>query len=353
MTIVFFWIKIAFKRIINLFKTSPVTIILALAFIAAFVYAFVNNYIAIQLDFQLSVLISLFLAIYSLFSSLKNYHVLPYLIKYSKSKYQNKIIHFRYFMKQAFKNNIMLLIFCIIAYNSITNIKYFPIILGITAFSIIFSFSIMCIKNKYKNERIAKTKTKGLKINPLVKSTTYDYFNSDFFAMAIVCITVSLIIIATFIMNTNMIYNWEIYYIIITVVFIIGFMGIIESIPNINWKFQAIISPNDFKYHIKRTMFFLGGVYGWALLLFIIIGSIINLALLIKYLYCLIALLLVTVHVAFMFTNKIKKIILMMSIITITIWLSTLSAWFLPILIIPIILTLFKAKNEYREWSTI
>jgi len=209
-------------------------------------------------------------------------------------------------------------------------------------------------KNKYKNIRIVKTNTKRLKINPFVKSVIHDYFNSDFFALAVICITISLIFIAAFINSTNILNNQEIYFIIITVAFSIGFMGLIESIPNINWKFQAIISPNDYKYHMRRTILFLSGIYGWLLILFIFIGSIINLLLLLKYLYCLFVLLSITVHVSFMFTNKLFKVLLiMLPIITITILISILSAGFLPILIIPIIFTFFKAKSEYKEWSTL
>jgi len=353
MLFLFFWIKIGFKRTRDLFKISPITVIWAMIIFSAFIYAFINNHITIQLDLKLSVLISLFLVIYSLSCSFKNYNVMLYLIKYTKSKYPNKIIIVKYLMMQAFKNNIMLLVFIIISYNSIKNIKYFPIILGITLFSMILSFSIMYIRNKYNNMRIIKIYSKRLNINPFIKSALYDYFTSDFFALSIISITISLIFIATFINYFNTHYNWEPHFIIITVAFAIGFLGVIESIPNINWKFQAILSPNDYKYHIKRTMLFLGGIYGWLLLLFVITGSIINLGLLLKYFYCLIVLLLVTVNVAFTFTNKILKVVLiMLPIIAITIWISTLPAVFLPILIIPVVITFFKAKNEYREWST-
>ena len=128
-------------------------------------------------------------------------------------------------------------------------------------------------------------------------------------------------------------------------------MGIVESIPHINWKFQAIISPSDFKYHIKRTSFFLCGIFGWLLVLFIIIGGIINLALLLKYLYCIFVLFFVTLHISFTMSSMIIKAITLLIITVLTIWISTLSVGFLPILIIPILVTLFKAKNEYMEWS--
>jgi hypothetical protein len=36
--------------------------------------------------------------------------------------------------------------------------------------------------------------------------------------------------------------------------------------------------------------------------------------------------------------------------VILTLWISTLPVGFLSILVIPLIISFFKAKNEYREW---
>jgi len=351
MSLLVFWIVIAFKRILNLVKSSPVKVIWVLIIAAVFIYAFVNNHIVLILDFQKSLLVSLFAVLYSLSCSFKNYRVMPYLIKYSKSKYSNNEIYKKYFLTQAIKNNFMLFVLCIVSYCSLTDKKFFFIIPGITVFLVIVSFLIMFTRSKYLNNNAKSAGKKRLKINPYIKSTFIDYFNSDFFVTSAICVAVFLFFTYSFIKYNDVLYNLEVQFIIITAAFSIGFIGIFDSISNINWKFQAIVSPNDYKYHIKRTVFFLGVIFGLFLIMFIITGSMIKFDLLLKYAYCLLILLAATINVAFIFTGKLLKLLLIMpSIIAITIWISTLPAVFLPVLLIPVVLTFMKAKNEYREW---
>lgn len=354
MNLIFFWVKIAVKRITALFNSSPVLIIWTMIIIGSFFYAIVNKHIEIALDMRTLFVVIPFLVLSSLLNSFKNYNLMPMLIVYSKSKLTNKNICSKFFIKQTLKNNILLLVFAVIAYNYIADKKYYAVIIGTTIFSIILSFILMYVKNIYLNRRTAKTITKKSKINPIIKSALYDYLAPNFLPMAIICIAFFLLIIVEFTKDINSLYelkNQPVFFILMTIVFSIGFMGIVESIPNINWKFQAIISPNDFKYHIKRTSFFLCGIFGWLLALFIIIGGIINPSLLLKYLYCIFVLFFVTLHISFTMSSMIMKAITLLIITVLTIWISTLSVGFLAVLIIPILVTLFKAKNEYMEWS--
>jgi hypothetical protein len=193
-----------------------------------------------------------------------------------------------------------------------------------------------------------------IKMNPLIKSTLYDYLSSDFLNTFILCIIIFIVLVIHIISDTNQISelkNNSNIFIIITIIFSVGFTGIIGSIPKINWKFQAVISPNCIKYHLKRTFFVLCEFFGWLILLFIIFGSFINIMLTIKYLYCIFVLLFTAVNISFSITNMILKAFIMTVIIILTIWVSTLPIGFLPILIVPVIITFIKAKNEYREWS--
>ena len=354
MALLLFWAKVASKRIINFTKTSPVSIIWAAVVICAFIYAFANNHIAVTIDIQTLIVIIPAFVIYSLFISSKNYHVMPVLIIHSKSKYHNKVIYVRFFIKQAVKNNILLLAFTFFTYNSLTDKNYFTGISGITILSIILSFVIMYSKASYMNKKVKSAREKKLKINPVIKSALHDYVTSDFLAMTVICIALFLTVMFVSIKSINHPGNIEshsVYFIFLAIIFSVGFMGIIGSIPNINWKFQAIISPNDYKYHIKRTTVFMGGFFACLLVPFVFTGVMIDPGLLLKYLYCLLVLFFAAIHIAFTVSHILIKTMAMLLVVTITIWVSTLPVVFLPALAVPVFVTMVKAKNEYREWS--
>ena len=354
MILMLFWIKVITKRFLALLKTSPITIIWAMIIVAAFLFAIVNNHIDVKLDSRTMVLALAFFILASLINSLKNYDVMPVLTLYSKSNYRNKAICTRFFIKQAVKNNMLLLIFSVFAYNSLTDKKYFIIMPGLNIVIIFCLFGIMYAKNSYVNRKLTKTFTRRLNINPVTKSALYDFLNPNFIIAAIVCMALSLIVFIEFTQDINqlneMLYQ-RVFFILISIAFFIGFAGIIDSIPKINWKFQAIIAPNDYKYHIKRTLLFLAGAYGWLFAIFIFVGGIIDIMLLLKYLYCMVILLLVTMNIAFTISHMIVKAIILSLIAALILWGSTFSAVFLPVLAIPFIITLIKARNEYREWS--
>jgi hypothetical protein len=147
----------------------------------------------------------------------------------------------------------------------------------------------MYYRNKYAGKKIEKKEVKRLRINPLIKCTLYDYVVPNFLLMSIFCTALFLIVIVEYAGNLHFLdepKSQYLFFCLVTIIFSIGFSEVIESIFNINWKFQAIISPNDFKYHMKRTILFLGGIFVWLLIPFIVIGTIINTTLLFKYLYC-------------------------------------------------------------------
>jgi hypothetical protein len=211
----------------------------------------------------------------------------------------------------------------------------------------------MFLRNNLRIRKINYKESKRIKINPLMKSAIYDYFNPDFFVMAVLCSALFLVVIVEITKSVNFLYepeNPSMFLIVLTIILSIGFMGIVDSIKNINWKFQAIISPNTFAYHIKRTMLFLVLFFGWMLLIFIFIGATINVMSLFKYLYCILMLFGISVFIAFTISSTLIKAITLSLIIFFTLWISTLSTGFLPILVIPFFAALLKAKNEYREW---
>jgi hypothetical protein len=283
---------------------------------------------------------------------------LPILIRYSKSEYRNKIIIERYFIKRALVNNLLLIIFIVIAFYSIIkfSINYFHIfiLLGITLLLMILSLLIMYIKNKYLDKEHSEIIKRKFRVSPIIKSAIYDYLSSDFLVSLLLCVIIFVFFIINIVRDINTIDELRerpTFFIMLTIAFSVGFTGIIGSIPNINWKFQAIISPNSFKYHFQRTLLFLFGFFGWFISLFIVFGGLINLIFTIKYLYCIFALLFIAVNISLTITNMMIKTFTMAIIIFITMWVSTLPIGFLALLLFPVIITLIKAKNEYREWS--
>ena len=358
MTLLIFWIKIAIKRIFDLSKPYFLITICALISISSFIYAFINGYISIILDIRQIYIITSLIIFLSLIYSMKNYYLMPQLIRYSKSSFQNKIICIRFFFNKALINNIFLILFNTIAYYSIIKYPYdiihIFILLGITILSIILSFMIMFIKYKYLNKNNGNIIIKRLKINPIIKSVLNDYLSSDFLISFILSIVFFIIFTINIIKDTNAIYELRDnsnFFIILTLIFSIGFTSIIGSIPHINGKFHAIISINNFTYHFKRTFFVLIGFFGLLILIYTIFGSLISITLTLKYLYCLFIILFSIVNISLTITNMLIKIFMVTIFIVLTIWVSTLPLYFLPVLIVPLIITLLKAKNEYREWS--
>jgi len=352
MALTLFWLKTGIKRTISLIKSSPLTIIWIMIITGSFIYSITNNYIKIVLDSQIKITIAFLLALFSLLKSLKNYDIMPVLLKHSKSKLQNRHILRKFFIKQAFTNNILLIIFYIITFNSTED--NFSSIIMLTAIiaSTLISYLIMRQKNHQKTWNKNEIKFK-LKINPTIKSLIYDYLTPDFIATAVTCLVLFIIVAVEFTKNIENFFeseNKNIFFIISAIIISIGFIGIVDSIKNINWKFHAIISQNTFLYHIKRTVFFLTGAFGLPILTFIIIGAKANLFLMFKYLFCLIVLYWTSVFIAFTFNNTLTKAFILMLIAAFTLWISTLPAGFLPVLIIPLLAVLLKSKNEYKEW---
>ena len=349
-----FLIRITIKRVLKLFKSYPVLIIWVAIIVASFIYAVISKNLVIRPNLQTMVIITPFLVLVSLFKSLKNYNTIPTLILYSKSIAQKKYIYIIFFIKQAFVNNIWLSVFNFIVFYFVSDKKYFVITLTATIISFLLSFSLMYLKNSLKIKKTSYKEIKRRKINPLIKSAVFDYVTPDFFTVAVVCIALVLVISFEITKDGNFLYELEnplIFFIGLTIILSIGFIGIIDSITNINWKFQAIISPNTFGYHVKRTMLFLITIYGLLLLFFVFVGAKINVLLLFKYLYCIIVLFCISVFIAFTTGNMIMKGIILLLIIASTLWISTLSIGLLPILIIPFFAALMKAKNEYMGWS--
>jgi len=332
-------------------RSSPVMMIWLVIVIGAFVYAASNNYITIFLDEKTFILIILFLILFAIINSFKNLNIIPLLIKFSKSKTSNRSIYTRFFIKKAFSVNVLLIIFIIVAAISFRNPLYIPIFILIIILSVMISFFTMYIKFLYSNKTVKKDKIKKKIFNPLIKSVLHEYLTPDFIILAVLSVFLFVIILIECFINGSFNDIKTQFFIYTIIAFSIGLAGIIDSIYNINWKFQTIIFNNDFKYNFKRTVIFLVGIFGLIFLIIIFSGIIVNFILLLKYLFCIFTILTVTINIAFIKINILIRFIIVSINIILTVWISALHYGFLLVLIIPVIISFVKAKSEYREWT--
>jgi hypothetical protein len=350
MALIFFWLKIAVRRIIYLVKISPVVVVGAAVIIITLFFAQVD--LILILDTQKFFIIMSGFFILSLILSLKKYNLSSVLVLYSKSNFLNKAIYRHFFIYKAMINNILLLIFDILVLVGIIKIKKIIYLPPITVFSVLFSFLIMVAKNKYYIKKIYKVKTNRAHINPVVKSTFHDFFNPDFFQMAVISFALFIIITAELIKNVNIPHETEESYLVLaslTAVLSLGLMGIVDSIPKANWKFYTVIFPTGFTYHVKRTLLFLLLIFSLPIAVFVFSGLLFGIPILIKYLYCLVLILCISVFIGFTTGNMFIKAIGLLLAITLILWLSTLSFYYLIFPLFFLLSIVLKAKNEYME----
>jgi len=351
MNYLFFWIRTAARKFASLFKTSPVVIIGAIVIFAAFITA--RNDISITLDTKRLIFVVFFFVLVSLLLSFRKYPMKPLLVMYSKSRFGNKIIHVLFFIKRAFFNNILLFIFNIVVLKGMVKVENIFVLPVATAISLVLSILLMYLKNEYNSRKVREITVNRAKFSPVFKSAVYDYFTSDFLQTAMVSISLFVIITLQYIKNSSSLFELENPSFLLmgmVVILSFGFMGIMDSISGINWKFISIISPKNYFYHFNRSVFFLTVIFGILIVLSIFIAASFGIVFLFKYLYCVSILLMLSINIAFTFSGKLIKANGFIIAAILTVWISTLHIVFLSVLIVPVLITFLKAKNEYREW---
>jgi len=352
LTLLGFWLKVTARIFYNFLKTSPVVVIGSLIAGAAFSYALVNKFILIKLNIKMITVIVLLSVISSLFHSCKKHQLLSVLVAKSKTNSTNKKIMSMFFLKKALVNNTLpITVFCVLVYSTSIDKKYIAIILTAVLFSIILSFFLLRVRNLTIKEK-SNYITKGIKNNLLLKRSLYDYATVDFLSSVVLCTVLFLLISYEFARNSAMLSNTtsQLFFTAAIVIFSFGFIGIISSIPNINWKFDSIVFPHYFGCCVKRTMVFLLCVFGLMFAAFFIVGGIINPIRLVKYLYCIIILLASATFISFTGSSMLSKFILFAALVAATVFISSLHSWLLPFLPIPLIIIFLQAKCEYWEW---
>jgi hypothetical protein len=358
MHLLIFWIKIFFGRIVKFFKQSPIIFVWLIILVFAFIIGKPN--ITIPSNINLLIAIAVLFAVLSLIISFKNYHVLPALITFSKSNMQNKHIIFWFFVKQVLRNNIWLLIVDVFIIYEMMKTDYFAalLIITITFFSLLLSFTIMYLKNKIKTGKIQKIANKKSIISPQIKSAVHDYFSGDFLLFIILGFDLFAAIMFDFLKNAKSFYQIEnrvqampaaAIFIGSIVIFAFMFLGIADSISKINWKFYAIINPKKFSYHVKRTILVLTSSFCFLIITFGFITFYSGILTFVKFLFCITAIMLFSIYNAFTLSNGIIMLVKSAIFTILTIWISALHPAFLLTLIIPLIIMAVLAKNDYKE----
>jgi len=351
MVFLVFWIKTAARRFVLLLKESPVIVVGAVLVVAAIAAA--KNELVFTLDTQKSIIVLSFFILISALLSLRKYSARNRLIIYSKSGLTNKSVHILFFLRRALVNNLFLLIFWLMILKGILLMEYVNLLPVAAVFSVVLSFFILYIKNESNKKNVIKKDVKVIKLNPFLKSAVFDYLTSDFLSTAVFGIVLFFVILIEYFKNrysVSVTENYTLFFTGMSAALSIGFMGIIGSIPNINWKFHSIICPEKFSFHLKRTGIFLSIFFVIPALFFVVTAAFHDLLILIKYVYCIAVLFLLSVNISFSISHVLIKGIKLAVAIGLVVWLSNLHFAYLLIMTVPAAITLIKTINEYREW---
>ncbi|GHV33498.1 hypothetical protein AGMMS4952_25420 [Spirochaetia bacterium] len=341
MALLLFWLKIAVKEIINLFKTSPIVIIGAMIIIFAFIVGGQDTVITVNQEIFIAIVSILFFI--GLVVSIKKYDTIPTLTLYAKSNNTNRRIYNTFFLKQSLINNAPLLVFDFIVLKGIVKTDYALCLPIVTVVSIVCLSVLMRVRHKQGSNKIITAGNNSRHINPRIKSALSDYCTPGFIQEALLSIAFFIIVV---------VHEKEYqppFFMGLLLVLALGFMGVLDSIPHINWPFYAIVSSKKFRYYYRRTFLFLTGFFC------LLIGSFICLVLLydphsvIKYCYIILALLSFAINVSLSTGSMLIKCFTMVIVTFLTLWICSLNAYLLLLLIIPLGITYLKAKNEHGD----
>lgn len=248
--------------------------------------------------------------------------------------------------------------------------RYIHVLL-FTVFSLLCCLLAVIVKNNYRNKNVKNIRTYAkespqrrgvplkpgrvskLAINVSLKSMVYDYVTGDFFQNAAIAILLFIVVFVEIMKVKNVPRVQDVpplFFAVPTTVLSFGFTGIIESAPHINWRYNAIVFPQSFLYFFKRTAIFLLCVFGPFLAALMILVLRFGVLPALMNLYYTAVLLFFSVGVAFVPGNVILKSLVFIIAIILTMRIGFVRAYLLPLLLLPVLLSLVKANNEYKEW---
>jgi hypothetical protein len=289
----------------------------------------------------------------SLVNSAKKVDIIPALILYAKTNKPNTIIRFLFFVKQAVLNNLLLLVFNAIVFKGLIKTEFKMRLPMAACLSIALSLICMALRNKISDNKIVRMPKKTIHISPRIKSALYDYCSSSFLQGAILCDAFFVFLMSELTRDMNAFNKMEdksIFFFELLLLTAFGFIGIIDSIPKMNWKFYAIVFPDAIGYHIKRTCVFLTVFFSPFIVSFIFVVIVFDFKALIQYMYAIVSLLFFSINVSFSTGSMLAKAIAALIVTALTVWVCNTNPYFLALSIVPVGVSFLKAKNEYADW---
>jgi hypothetical protein len=199
------------------------------------------------------------------------------------------------------------------------------------------------------NDRKTNKAKNIIHMNPVIKSTLYDYMDSVLIAIIIIAIS---LFIGIELLRHNTILNEMADPVFIPLLFFIllsiGFIGLSDSATRTNWLFYAVISL-DFRYHFKRTVIFILSFYGIVLLQYMIAVAYIDITALLIYLFAIISTMLFAIGIVYLGGNSLKKIIVYALYVRLAVYLLYVSPYIILASAFPAVIALFMAKNDFME----
>lgn len=311
MVFLLFWIRVTLKRIVEFVKIYPVITVGGIIIAGAFMYADTN--MQLILDFNKFVIICSVLITTSAILSMREYNIIDKTTFYAKGNCSNRLLRYIFFSKKSLLNNLPMMVFLILVFSNRIIIGFSldrGKIICVFLFSVFLSLAVMVLKNigwKINRERGRSRDKKRNKtgnriyINPIIKSTLYDYMDSVL--MAVIIIAVSLF---GFVNILNGIAEPIFIPLLLFVMLSIGFIGLFDSVTNTNWLFYAVVAL-DFRYHFKRTIVFILSFYGIVLMQYIFTVMYIDTVLLPIYLFAVISTMFFATGLAYSGGNNLKK----------------------------------------------
>ena len=350
MNLVFFWIKIFIKRLINAIKEQPIIFIFPVILIAAIIIGNVD--IVIELNSRVIMIMLVSLVTLSIITSFKNYRTISSLILFSKSNKTNKYIKFRFFLRNAILNNIFLILIILFSFNKNVSTENYAIMPITAVFSIIVSFLVMYTKDSYLNKKVARNNIEIVKLKPRLKGLIYDYLTSEFVLLFLFSISLLVFFILEILPEIELLHGMENKSSILTgtiIILAISSLSINGSIEQINWKFYAIINPCSFSYHVKRSLLFIFTIGG---ILIITLGLIVlqlGLEMFIKYLFCMVVLFYFSIYNSFAYGNVIAKIVKPALFTILIIFFANIHIVLLLVILAPLYMISNSAKNDFKD----
>jgi hypothetical protein len=351
MILTLFWLKIVLKRIVGLAKTSPLVSVAVIIGVAVLLRS--KAVIPLQNSLFAGITCVLFCA--GLLTSLKRRDAITHLTRCAKSGNSNAEILTKYFLRRAVLNAFPLLLFDGLILRGTFKTSMTVYLPGAAFFCILFSFCLLRIRHTYY--RGGGKLKKLIAVNPRVKSILHDYATPSFMLSAALSIGFMLNILGELVIKNNRLLaemrHPSLFFVYPLIALGLGCMGIIDAVPHINWRFYAFACPKEYGHHFKTAFLFLIALFGAFILAFIGMLIWFDLRLLPKYLFTLAVILLFPINAAYSSGRMPVKIFGCFAFTGGALWLGIFNAYLLPIVLLPLGYTFWKAKQDYKDWYTL